>query len=106
MIEFIISECKSVMQGTTHENDWYFYHNALSLMTAAATLKWMREKTVNGQKSYYQKWLIPQLGLNKGTIYEGRSVEKSPKCMPLDNSFNADVTRLHDHPYRATPKLH
>ena len=37
LVSFILEESKRVMQGTIHEDDWYFYHDALSLMTASAT---------------------------------------------------------------------
>jgi hypothetical protein len=30
------------MKGTTHEKDWVFYHDALSLMTANETMEWMK----------------------------------------------------------------
>ena len=49
---------------------------------------------------------MPQLGLNAGTVYEGRPVGNSPEFMPLDNSLNADITRSHDFHCRATAKLH
>ncbi len=51
-------------------------------------------------------WLVPQLGLNAGTVYEGRPVGNSPEFMPLENSLNADTTRSHDVHCRATAKLH
>ena len=34
LVTHIITKSKKVMTGTKHENDWYFYHNALSLMTS------------------------------------------------------------------------
>ena len=36
------------MRGTIHENDWYFYHDALSLMTATSMMKWMEDTTIDG----------------------------------------------------------
>ena len=44
MVEHIIKESANLMQGTKHENDWVFYHDALSLMKAKDCLKWMRER--------------------------------------------------------------
>ena len=53
-----------------------------------------------------KRWLVPQLGLNAGTVYQGRPVGNSPEFMPLDNSLNADITRSHDFHCRATASLH
>ena len=105
LISFILDECKRVMHGTIHEDDWYFYHDALSLMTASTTLNWMDSETFNGV-SIRKKWLVPQKGLNKGTPYEGRPVGNSPEFMPLDNSLNADIKRAHDLHCIITSKLH
>ncbi len=44
LIKFLVTESARVMKGTIHEEDFYFYHDALSLMTAKETRKWMCEK--------------------------------------------------------------
>ena len=43
MIEHIVSEMKRAYEGTTHEDDQKFYHDALILMTSKSTIKWMKE---------------------------------------------------------------
>ena len=43
MVTHIYKESEKVMKGTDHENDWYFYHNALSMMMSANTIAWMKE---------------------------------------------------------------
>ena len=86
----MIKESASDMQGTVHEKNWYFIHDALSLMTAKSTMEWMSKK---GHKA---KWLVPQKCINIGTRYHGRPVGNSPEFMPLDNSLNADMKRAHD----------
>ena len=68
-----------------HEDDWFFYHDALKQMTAKSTVKWMKEK------GYYSRWLIPQLGINGGTVYVCRPVGNRLEWMPLDNSLNNDI---------------
>ena len=78
------------MRGTVHEGNWYFIHDALSLVTAKITMEWMV------QKGYKAKWRVPQNGVNAGTRCHGRPVGNSPEFMPLDNSLNADVKRAHD----------
>ena len=34
VIQFMCEESQRLMVGTYHEHDWYFYHDALSYMTA------------------------------------------------------------------------
>ena len=85
LVEHIHDRSKEAFAGTTHENTWYFYHDALKLMTAKLTVKWMKEK------GYYKRWLVPQLGLNGGTVYAWRPVGNRPEWMPLDNSLNNDI---------------
>ena len=34
LIEYTMTELDRVVKGTKHESDWYFYHDALSLMIA------------------------------------------------------------------------
>ena len=85
LVTKIYERSKLAFQGTTHQDDWFFYHDALSQMTAKSTVQWMK------QKNYYKRWLIPQNGLNAGTRYENRPVGNRPEFMPLDNSLNADI---------------
>ena len=63
----------------------FFYHNALSQITAKLTVNWMKEK------GYYKRWLIPKNGLNNGAIYKRRPVGNRPGFMPLDNNLNAGI---------------
>ena len=86
LVEHIYKETEDAFKGTTHEDSWYFYHDALSQLTAKSTVRWMKEK------GYYERWLIPQLGLNSWLkYYANRSVGNRPEFMPLDNSLNADI---------------
>ena len=65
-----------------HKDPWLFYHDALKQLTSKPTVAWMKDK------GYYIQWLIPQLGLNSGTVYVNRPVGNQPECMPLDNYLN------------------
>ena len=85
LVERIHDETRDAFVGTNHEEDWFFYHDALSLMTAKTTVAWMK------RKGYYKRWLIPQLGCNGNTIYDSRPVGNSPEWMPLDNALNNDI---------------
>jgi hypothetical protein len=59
LVEHIVVESEKVMQGTKHENDWVFYHDALSLMTAT------KEKVERMKKQgHYKCWILPENGLH------------------------------------------
>jgi hypothetical protein len=89
MIEFMVVESQRVMKGTYHEDDWFFYHDALSLMTAKSTIDWMREK------DYLKRWLLPVNHLSQNDKglknYLNRPIGNSPEMMPWDCSLNKDL---------------
>ncbi len=80
-----------LVQETLRAGKKYFYHNALSLLTAKESIDYMRE---NG---YLAMWIRPQ---NKQfesrpewkmKNYYGQPVGNSPELMQLDTSLNTDV---------------
>jgi hypothetical protein len=77
------------MKGTYHEDDWFFYHDALSLMTAMQTIEWMREK------DYLKRWLLPinQLSETNNDLknFLHRPIGNSPEMIPWDCSLNKDI---------------
>ena len=85
LVQHIHDSSKAAFVGTVHENDWYFYHDALKQLTAKSTVEWMKKKDI------YKRWLIPQLGLNFGTLYFARPIGNRPEWMPLDMSLNNDI---------------
>jgi hypothetical protein len=86
LVEHIVEASAAVMRGTKHEEDWYFYHDALSQMTAKDTMDWMREK------DYLKRWILPMHKLNDDYQYhKGKPLGNSPELMPWDNSLNKDV---------------
>ena len=99
LVTYIIEESTRIMKGTVHEHDWYFYHDALSLMTAKTTLTWMEDM------DYKKRWLLPMNGLNFGTRHHEKSAGNSPEFMPLDNSLFADLKRGHDRHVAVTMHL-
>ena len=81
-----IYECtKEYFTNTEFKDNFYFFHDALLLMTSKGTVEWMKEKGI------YKHWLLPMKGLNEGTRYAGRPVGDSPELMPLDSTLNKDV---------------
>jgi hypothetical protein len=89
MIEHMIKVSQEVFNGTAYEDNWFFYHDALSLMTAKDTIAWMKEK------GYYKHWILPENGLQEDDPdtkkYKGRPVGDCMELMPWDNNLNQDV---------------
>ena len=85
MIRFMMKEVDNLMKGSFHEDDFFIVHDALVLMTAKDTIKWMKEN------NYFHRWLLPMNGLQDRTPYVKRPVDNSPEFMPLDNSLNRDI---------------
>ena len=89
MIEFMVNESQRVMKGTYHEDDWFFYHDALTLMTATSTIEWMRKKDC------LKRWLLPVNNLSQDDkdlkSYLGRPIGNSLEMMPWDCSLNKDL---------------
>ena len=87
MVKHIYYESRRLMEGTKYSDNWFFYHDALSLMTSKSCKAWMDKEGI------LKHWLLPKEGLNKGTVYENRPIGNSPELMPLDCSCNR---YLHD----------
>ena len=78
-------EVEKLRKGSVHEDDLFIVHDALVLMKAKETTKWMKEKNC------FHRWLLPMNGLQDRPPYAGRPVGHSPEFMPLDNSLNRDI---------------
>ena len=90
LVDHMVSATKKVMRGTKYEGKELFFHDALSLMTARETVRWMKEKNI------YKHWVVPVLGCNdqvgeNKNCYANRPVGNSPELMCLDMSLNKDV---------------
>jgi hypothetical protein len=89
LVEWIVSSSKKMFEGTTHEDDWVFYHDALCQLTAKETINWLKEK------GWYDRWIHPINGLHQNQadlkIYRSRPVGDRPENMPWDNNLNQDV---------------
>ena len=81
----MVKASAEVFKGTKYQDNWYFYHDALSLLTAKGTVDWMREK------NYLKHWILPLGTLNEKTRFTNLPVGNSPEFMPLDTSLNKDV---------------
>ena len=103
-VEFIVAESSRIMSNTKHSEDWVFYHDALSLMTAKKTKEWMRSK------GYYKKWLLPTKNLYDNSPdllkrYKDNPIGNSPEFMPWDSHLNQDLHAAHDHHVTLTRHL-
>ena len=85
LVQSIYDNSKEVFRGTKHEDNWYFYHDALSLMTADECKEYMQRQGI------LKHWILPQFGINEGTVYNMRPVGNSPEMMPLDSNLNKDI---------------
>ena len=64
----MMKEAENLMKGSVHEDDFFIVHDALVLMTAKETTKWMKEN------NYFHRWLLPMNEFQDGTPYTGRPV--------------------------------
>ena len=87
-----------IMRGTVYEGQAMWKHDALSLMTAANTIAWMKATEVNG-RSIFSRWLLPEAGLNDKitvdgkttTRYQARPPGNLPRLMSLDEFANKNL---------------
>jgi len=86
LIDHIVKAGNERRQGTKYADDWYFYHDALSLMTANETIEWMRKKDI------LKHWILPEHDLNSHLSYykNPRPIGCNPGAMPWDASLNKD----------------
>ena len=94
LVKYMMEECAEMMHNTVHQDDWFFYHDALSLLTSKECRIYMKNTHFAGIKAY-DKWLLPTKDVNVGTRYHERCVGNSPEFMPLDNSLNYDLQVRH-----------
>jgi hypothetical protein len=89
VVEHIYTHTRHLFNPTADptKDDWFFYHDALSLMVCDETKQWMQTK------GYLKHWILPACGLQHGDLkeYDGRPVGNSPEMQPLDNNLNKDM---------------
>ena len=88
LIDHIFEASRDFFKGTVYEDDFFVYHDALSFMTSKESQNYCL------QKGY--RLILPQLGLNKGTIYNNRPVGNLPALMPMDAHLNKDIHQCVD----------
>jgi hypothetical protein len=54
LVNHIYLHSKEAFRGTVHKDNWLFWHDAVSLITAKETILWMQEKGI------YKHWLLPE----------------------------------------------
>ena len=94
-VEHIVRESQRGFNGTTHEKDWVFVHDALSLMRAKSCKTWME------QKGILHRWLLPSADLFDGypdldKNFGGFQVGNSPEYNPWDMRLNGTQHKNHD----------
>lgn len=85
LVEHIVKESTAFFKGTEFENEWFFCHDALSLLTANETQEWMRKE------GYIKHWIRPEEKLNSHLgSFANRPPGNNADLMPLDSSLNKD----------------
>ena len=69
LVRFMTKEAEKLINGSVHEDDFFIVHDALVLMTAKETIKWMKEK------NFYHRWFPPRLAQNGSTHNETQTVQ-------------------------------
>ena len=64
----MMKEAEKLMRGSVHEDNFFILYDALVLMTAKETIKWMKEN------KYFHHLLLPMNGLQYRRPYDGRPV--------------------------------
>ena len=86
MIDHMFEETKKCFPDS---EDWWVYHDALSLMTAKSSVEYMKKK------NYYEHWVLPEQDyvhdLPQCKRFGSRPVGNRPEVMPLDQQLNKDV---------------
>ena len=75
---------KAFFEGAKHENEWFFCHGALQLMSNYECKNWIE------QKGMLKHWILPEAGLNAGAPYSTHPPGSSPEAMPLDCTLLKD----------------
>ena len=86
MIDHMFKETKKCFPDS---EDWWVYHDALSLMTAADSVQYMKDE------GFYKHWVLPEQDYVRDVPqcdrWKHRPVGNRPEVMPLDQQLNKDV---------------
>ena len=80
------------MKGTEYEDNFFFYHDALTQLTDKESINYMQDKGM------LKHWILPKAGLLNGTRWANSPLGNSPEFNPLDCNLNRDIheaARLH-----------
>ena len=66
LIRFMMKEADNLIKRSVHEDDLFIVYDALVLMTAKETIKWVKEKNC------FHRWFLPINVLQDRTPYAGR----------------------------------
>ena len=94
LVKHMVIQAKELYKDTPYADQYYFYHDALSQLTHASCVEWMKTTKIPGEDvCIYSRWVKPELGLNDkfGKRWWQRPIGNSPEMMPLDNSLNQDI---------------
>ena len=91
-VRHLVSVCKDGFKGTKYEDDWYFFHDALSVMVCKQCQDWMESE------GWLKHWILPQHGCNADTRWATSPLGDCPEMQPWDNhgnKYNDDSMKRH-----------
>ena len=87
-----MNEAEKLMKGYVNKDDLFIIHDALVLMTAKETIKWMRHI------GYLHGRLLPLNGIQYGTPNFSSLIGNIPEFIPLYDSLKRNIShslRMH-----------
>eukprot|EP00957_Ditylum_brightwellii_P206457 15348502-Ditylum_brightwellii.AAC.1 len=76
---------KKAFTGTEYEQDFFFYHDVLSLMASYETINWIQ------QEGILKHWILPEQVIISGTQYANAPTGNAPEFNALDSNCNCDI---------------
>ena len=105
MIDWMVTQSHEMMQGTEFENEWHWYHDALSIMWAPETIAYIKskypgvyERMLRGHGPTDAEYIKVYVEDEEGHLvekmvknrYRGRLGGDISRNMPLDSSLFQD----------------
>ena len=85
IVKLTYENTKKEFFGTMYKNDFYFYHNALTLMTSRSCKEYITRTGITNH------WVLLQRDNNKQTKFFNRPIGNSPEVMPIVRNLNKDL---------------
>ena len=85
LVQKIYKNTKKIFQGTVYKNNFFFYHDTLSLLTSRSCKDFMIKSGI------IKHWILSENNLNQHIKHTNRPIGNSPEIMPLDSNLKKDL---------------